>query len=205
MSEKQMEALKRNNEESNYVTREAVWDALFSLMNTQDYEEIRITDIIRRSGISRSAFYRNYKTKDDILKDYVGDLNTFVLKTLSTDSEENWRVYIRTIRENREKIELLIKAHREWFILDAFNEFADYSSGTDFSTVLPHGYIYNMVIYWVKCGLPGTDEETVQRIMQACRENAEIMLSGIIPDENLKKTKSHTGKKRKKAAGGNRQ
>ena len=188
LTEKQRETLKRNNEESNYVTREAAQDALYLLMKEQDYEEIRISDIIRKSGISRSAFYRNYKTKDDVLRDHIGDLNSLVLKTLSTDVRSNWLSYIQTIRKKREKIELLIHAHREWFILDAFNELADYSSGTDFATVLPHGYIYNMIIYWVKCGMPGTDEEVVDRIMEACRINAQIMLSGIIPSENYAKT-----------------
>lgn len=190
LSEKQKATLKRNNEESNFVTREAVQDALFLLMQNQDYEDIRITDIIRKSGISRSAFYRNYKTKDDVLRDCIGDMNNLVLKTFSTNVEENWRAYIRTIRQHRKKIELLIQAHREWFILDALNELADYSTGTDFTTVLPHGYIYNIVIYWVKCGLQGSDEEVVQRIMEACRVNARIMLSGVIPQADVEKTLS---------------
>ncbi|MBR0162777.1 MAG: TetR/AcrR family transcriptional regulator [Oscillospiraceae bacterium] len=188
LSQKQRDTLKKNNEESNFVTREAVQEALFLLMKEQDYEEIRITDIIKKSGISRSAFYRNYKTKDDVLRDHIGDLNALVLKTFSSDVEQNWKKYIRTIRENHEKIELLIRAHREWFLLDAFNEMADYSSGTDFVSVLPHGYIYNIVIYWVKCGMPGSDDEVTDRIMEACRINAHIMLSGIIPPEELEKT-----------------
>ena len=170
------------------MTREAAQEALFLLMREQDYEEIRITDIIRRSGISRSAFYRNYKTKDDVLRDSIGDMHELLLKNFSTDVASNWRAYIQSIRKNREKLELLIRAHREWFLLDAFNERTDYSTGTDFTTALPHGYIYNIVIYWVKCGLPGNDDEVVERIMEACRENAKIMLSGVIPQDNVEKT-----------------
>ena len=190
ISEKQKETLKRNNEESNFITREAAQDALFQLMKEQDYDEIRITDIIRRSGISRSAFYRNYKTKDDVLRDAVGDMNALLMNVFSANVEDNLRQYIKTIRQNREKLELLIHAHREWFLLDEFNKLADYTTGKDFVTVLPHGYIYNIVIYWVKCGLPGDDEEVVQDIMEACRENAVVMLSGVIPQKNLNKTLS---------------
>ena len=190
ISEKQKETLKRNNEESNFITREAAQDALFQLMKEEDYEEIRITDIIRRSGISRSAFYRNYKTKDDVLRDAVGDMNALLMNVFSVNVEDNLRQYIKTIRQNREKLELLIHAHREWFLLDEFNKLTDYTTGKDFVTVLPHGYIYNIVIYWVKCGLPGDDEEVVQDIMEACRANAVVMLSGIIPQKNLEKTLS---------------
>ena len=191
LTEKQRETLKRNNEESNFVTRESARQALFQLMRDHNYDDIRITDIIRRSGISRSAFYRNYKTKDDVLRDSVGDIQGLLLRNFGTDVEENWRQFIHLIRKNREKLELLARAHREWFLLDALNELSDYSSGTDFATVLPHGYIYNIMIYWVKCGLPGTDEEVVARIMEACRENARIMLSGVIPEENAVKTRSY--------------
>ena len=185
ITEKQKETLKHNNEESNRVTREAVQDALFMLMKKSDYEEIRITDIIRKSGISRSAFYRNYRTKDDVLRDCIGDMNDLLFQEFSQDVSENWRSYIRIIRKNRAKLELLIKAHREWFLLDQFNQLSDYSTGMDFRTVIPHGYIYNVIIYWVKCGLPGTDDEVVERFMEACRENAVIMLSGTIPKENI--------------------
>ena len=38
MTEKRRETLKRNNEESNRATREAIKDALFILMKTRDYE-----------------------------------------------------------------------------------------------------------------------------------------------------------------------
>ncbi|MBR2700842.1 MAG: TetR/AcrR family transcriptional regulator [Erysipelotrichaceae bacterium] len=185
ITEKQKETLKHNNEESNRVTREAVQDALFMLMKKSDYEEIRITDIIRKSGISRSAFYRNYRTKDDVLRDCIGDMNDLLFQEFSQDVSENWRSYIRIIRKNRARIELLIKARREWFLLDQFNQLSDYSTGMDFRTVIPHGYIYNVIIYWVKCGLPGTDDEVVERFMEACRENAVIMLSGTIPKENI--------------------
>ena len=191
LTEKQRETLKRNNAESNFVTREAAQEALFLLMKGQDYEDIRITDIIKRSGISRSAFYRNYKTKDDVLRGAVGDMTALVFCSLTTDVEENWRRYIRSIRQNRKKLELLVQAHREWFLLDEYNKLADYSIGTDFVKVLPHGYIYNITIYWVKCGLPGDDEEVVQQIMDACRQNAVVMLSGVIPEENLEKTLSY--------------
>ena len=188
LTQKQRETLKKNNMESNAVTREAARDALFLLMEEKDYEDIRITDVIRKSGISRSAFYRNYRSKDDVLRDAVGDMNQFTLDRFSSNVEENWRYYIRSIRQNRRKLELLIKAHREWFLLDALNERLDYSSGTDFTTALPHGYIFNMVIYWVKCGMPGTDEEVLSLILDACRDNATIMLSGVIPPEDLEKT-----------------
>ena len=78
--------------------------------------------------------------------DGIGDMNDLLIQNFSQDVEENWRNYIQIIRKNRAKFELLIKAHREWFLLDNLNRLCDYSSGTDFASAIPHGYIYNVII-----------------------------------------------------------
>jgi hypothetical protein len=53
LTEKQKETLKRNNEESNFVTREAAQEALFLLMKEQDYEEIvkRMIDACQKNAV----------------------------------------------------------------------------------------------------------------------------------------------------------
>ena len=40
-------------------------------MNKKNYENITITDIAERAGVTRITFYRNFNTKDDIVKQYV--------------------------------------------------------------------------------------------------------------------------------------
>ena len=46
-------------------------DALQQLMQKQDYNSISITDLTSRAGVSRMSYYRHYKSKDDILIDYM--------------------------------------------------------------------------------------------------------------------------------------
>jgi AcrR family transcriptional regulator len=195
-TDSQLAALRKNNIESNAITRESIHEALFQLMETRNYEDIRITDIINKAGVSRSAFYRNFKSMDDILKDYMGDFNELVFHAFSRDVRENWHNYLIAVKKNRSKLEMLIKAGREYLLLDKLNELVDYSSGRDFARAIPHGYIYNVTIYWVKCGLPGEIEEVTDLIMQACRENAVIMYNGIIPSGNYEVTMQHNWKKK---------
>ena len=40
-------------------------------MHTQEYDDISITDITKRAGVSRMSYYRNYNSKDEILMDYM--------------------------------------------------------------------------------------------------------------------------------------
>lgn len=49
-------------------TREWTFEALYKLLETTDYDKIKISEIIIKAGISRATFYRNFNGKDDIVK-----------------------------------------------------------------------------------------------------------------------------------------
>ncbi|MCK5761696.1 MAG: TetR/AcrR family transcriptional regulator [Candidatus Izimaplasma sp.] len=49
-------------------TREWTFEALYRLLKIKKYDEIKISEIIKRAGISRATFYRNFSSKDDIIK-----------------------------------------------------------------------------------------------------------------------------------------
>ena len=57
-TEKQLRVLKRNNEESRRDTRECIKNALVELLKNKHYSEITMTDIIRKSGVSRTGVYK---------------------------------------------------------------------------------------------------------------------------------------------------
>ena len=46
---------------------DCIYTALLQLMQTKPYRDISITEITRRAGVSRMAYYRNYADKDEIL------------------------------------------------------------------------------------------------------------------------------------------
>ncbi|MBQ2757073.1 MAG: TetR/AcrR family transcriptional regulator, partial [Clostridia bacterium] len=43
-------------------------------MKIRDYDSITITDISKKAGVSRMAYYRNYNSKDDILNKYIEEV-----------------------------------------------------------------------------------------------------------------------------------
>ena len=53
--------------EVNLLTKECIVTALLRLMDTKNYSDISITEITNLAGVSRMAYYRNYKNKDEIL------------------------------------------------------------------------------------------------------------------------------------------
>ena len=44
--------------------------ALLQLLETKDLSDITVAQVVRRAGVSRMAFYRNFDTLDDILIAY---------------------------------------------------------------------------------------------------------------------------------------
>jgi len=69
INENQLSVLTENNRRSHERVRFYIQEALLLLMEEKDYDKIKITDIINKAGVSRSAFYRNYYWKKDILVD----------------------------------------------------------------------------------------------------------------------------------------
>ena len=75
------ELLRLSNEESKKITRESIVTALILLFAEKPYEKITVTEIVKKAGVSRTAFYRNYQTKDDVVKELsqnvIDELNRF--------------------------------------------------------------------------------------------------------------------------------
>ena len=70
------ENLRISNEESNRITVEAITMALMLLLSEKSYDKITVTDIINKAGVSRSGFYRNFKSKEAVVNrvsDEIGD------------------------------------------------------------------------------------------------------------------------------------
>ena len=71
--------LQEANTESNRLTREAIRTGLIMLMHNNKYDRITVTDIIKRAGVSRSGFYRNYQSKEEVLDEVAGEIKVMVL------------------------------------------------------------------------------------------------------------------------------
>lgn len=104
-----------NNKESNQLTRECLQLALMHLMSEHPYDKITVSEIVRRAGVSRTAFYRNYTDKEDIVRE-LGDRIVCSISDLCERPElhenpQQWfEDVFRTVREDKEIITLMDKA-----------------------------------------------------------------------------------------------
>ena len=57
-----------NNQEKNTYVRQHILSALLELMKTQDFADISIQTIVDVAGVGRASFYRNFESKENVLK-----------------------------------------------------------------------------------------------------------------------------------------
>ncbi|WP_281165754.1 TetR/AcrR family transcriptional regulator [Liquorilactobacillus sicerae] len=134
--------------------------ALFSLMQQQHFSEISITDIANQAGISRMAFYRNYRSKEDILnkfiqKEYtrfIADITTHQLHCLNQLLE----VYFNYFKNHPEVLSAIVNASIEGFALAKQNDyFLDFfktrfkqQSPSPLAIAYYSGAIFASLLYW---------------------------------------------------------
>ncbi len=58
-----------NNEQKNTYVKKQITAALLALLKEKPLSEISISELTSRAGIGRVSFYRNYESKEDILKE----------------------------------------------------------------------------------------------------------------------------------------
>lgn len=107
--------LNLSNQESKQLTRECIRTALLQLLADDSFENITITTIIKRAGVSRAGFYRNYSSKEDIIEEFA-QITYEGLKTLITDEtfkNDPYRWYLNlfsAIQKDAKTFHLLILA-----------------------------------------------------------------------------------------------
>lgn len=96
--------------ETNILTKECILTALLRLMEVKSYASITITDITNLAGVSRMAYYRNYKNKDEILINHLIEQEALLIKELHGEPAKTVHGMIYYIAEFFQENVLVIKA-----------------------------------------------------------------------------------------------
>ena len=164
----QTELQKRNmlrvsNQEANAITRECIETALLRLMEKKAFAEISIQDIITVAGVSRSSYYRNYESKEDILTQYIRMINdslSSVLKQYDAirETKAAWLALLQAAVPFASKYRLLLQAgFGEKLTLEfagAMNESVDPSDhALYYSNCYWAGAISTVLSEWIRNGM----------------------------------------------------
>ncbi|BCJ93887.1 TetR family transcriptional regulator [Anaerocolumna cellulosilytica] len=165
-----------SNKETNRLTREAICTALILLIKEQPFLKITITDIVKRAGVSRTAYYSNYNSKQDILVDLVDSLIYEINQKLLPYTDEKTgkakapkqfiQVLFEVLYKQRDIYITLLDAQFHNIILDRMNDIMlqharDKSDNNIYRVYFNAGALYNVFTKWIQSkSLKTVDEMT---------------------------------------------
>jgi len=172
--QKNKDILRLSNEESNRFTKECIETALLVLMKQKNFNDISITDIVQRAGVSRSAYYRNYSSKKDILNKY---LNTIVetitdsldLQKIHLSDFNFWLSVFTRVQTYADEFMILQKAGFDAIILSSINqtmieqlENNSKQVSEKYQILFWTGAFYNLLREWIISGMNESNEDMAQ-------------------------------------------
>ena len=160
------------NRQSNQVTRESLSIALIYLMNEKDFSKISITELVERAGVSRTAFYRNYKDKEDLLKQigsaFIARITELNLNERESRSEYDWCLQVfETIQQHKESFRLFANSGltpERLFDRDTFTDVFNLADNRKerYIRIAEEGALVSLVNTWFREGMQESPEEMAE-------------------------------------------
>ena len=175
--------LRLSNEKASRLTREGLQTALIHLMAEKELDKISVTELVARAGVSRTAFYTNYSSKEEILTNWLTDsvdqLCELIREGLRTGQiTEIYVLLFDRIRQDVDTFSVMFKANLQALLFSQMEEsvlkqLTPYDTESKYLITAWCGTLNYLIVRWVKDGM----KETSSEIAQICRE-----LTGFLID-----------------------
>lgn len=161
---------------ANDTVRNKIIDALLALMETKNFSEISITEIVTQAGVARQSYYRNFSSREAILEAFFDQLRAEVLETISAHQvkyfgEESLTLLLATLRTRRRALLTLQRAGFSEYNLAMINQYEELIFGDmparsieRYRVYIFAGAIYNTTMVWLANGAVESCED-VARIL----------------------------------------
>lgn len=154
--------------------KNAMVKALFILLQKKPLADITILELVKKAGVARASFYRNFKTKEDIIHYFLNTLLLQYKEKYAADLAHIARYdnVLRTFRyvfTYKDEFKSLFHAKLGQMFLDAINEYIITSTDLQHEKQLYKypfysyaGALYNVIYYWITTGCKETPEEITE-------------------------------------------
>jgi len=107
-------------------TREWTFEALYKLLQEDKLGDIKISSIIEKAGISRATFYRNFTSKEDIVRlkvdsfyrEFYKDFVVYFAKNDPEDEQFLIQSFFKRVDEEDKLIDTVIKCNLEYMMIE---------------------------------------------------------------------------------------
>ncbi len=135
-------------------------DALMELMTEKDYADITVTDLTKRAGVSRMAYYRSFSSKEEVLDQFMDVVGRKIHETVSAfpnggDVDAYFQLLFHALGKYSVLIQSAYKARLGEMILAHITRFMRLSLPDclgEYPLYYLAGGFYNLLIQWILTG-----------------------------------------------------
>ena len=160
-----------NNAQKNTYVKEQLTKTLLLLLETKNINDISISELTDTAQIGRVSFYRNYKSKEDILRQEADRLFTQWGNLFqSMPSNEEYNSFFLSLFDffqcNKPFFTILYQSGLSYIIMDTIVTMAEISLQTQnleayLKSFWAYG-VYGWIIEWIKRGMQESSQELLQ-------------------------------------------
>ena len=142
-------------------TKHYIVEALFRLIDENEYDKITVSDIARKAGVGRATFYRYFKSKEDVFTYYfnktAGEFRSSqrYFPRCKQDHIDIATTVFDMFKKNKDAFKLLKKARLEGFYLNYLNDmlsksFSDSGIDNPYQPYIYAGMLFNVSMAWLE-------------------------------------------------------
>lgn len=161
----------------NECVKESITVALLNLMRKKAFSEIKVTEIVKLAGVGRTSFYRNFESKEDVLKKHINRLYseyflTHKLPDMSVEKERRSHMLsrFRFVKQNADFFVLLNKNNLLYEIFESIDnstleKIAIIDVKNRYSAAFMSSACVGVIKEWINRKFKETEEELVEVFM----------------------------------------
>lgn len=156
-----------NNVEKNTYVREHITDSLLNYLQNGKIDDISISELCDRAGVGRASFYRNYNSKEDVIRQYSNKLILEWGKQFEDDPNSSFFNVFGSLfhhyKEYSNFYTTLIRQNMSYLILDTIKFKINLSK--DDTNIDAYGKaffaygLYGWICEWIDRGMQETPDE----------------------------------------------
>lgn len=168
--------------EANRRVKKSIINALFDLMDSKNFSEITITEIVSKAGVARQSYYRNFDSKESIIEEFFDMFHKEILEEIKEKEIRSLgydfvTALLSALLKYKSQILKLNQSNFTRFNLEMIDQYIEAAAGDMSSTSIDRyilyyfaGAIYNTAINWLENGAVESREEMAAAI---CKFKAE--------------------------------
>lgn len=157
------------------LTRNYIFEAFYDLLIKKSFNDISVSDICVKAGVSRMSFYRNFKSKEDLAEKSIALILHSFKENLEKSKEINQYIVTKEIFTTAEKYKDAFKSFKNTeFIKNFIDTFAHkifdrapedkIDKTKKYSSVFYFSALTGVLTYWINHGAIESPEEMAKGI-----------------------------------------